>query len=413
MSSRARHPHSSHSGFSLVEIMVGMVIGMLGIIVMMQVFSLAEGQKRTTTGGSEAQTSGAIAMYGLQRDLRQAGFGISDLKTIGCDVLLPNGLTLNSMAPVTINHPLIPAGDANTDTLLIAYGNGNGSTQGDIVLSGTNTKIYPVTTAASFSFTKDEEGTSDYVIATPWADDTLASAPPANPTKRPAQGTKCGLVLDRISTAPATGIIAVKLGVTTFSATPPYFLGPSSLIYNLGATPKFIAYAVRNGNLMRCDFVAPKSGQVWNWSDCSDKTAADNANKGTVQTLWTSLAGNIVSLRAEYGRDKTVLAASPTMNGIVDTYDQITPPTQDDTTVAANANRCGWMRIAAVRLALVGRSDQYEKTAVTVNAPTWMGSAVDGIDLSAYADWQHYRYRVFQTTVPLRNVTWQGVPAQC
>ncbi|MCX7179106.1 MAG: prepilin-type N-terminal cleavage/methylation domain-containing protein, partial [Proteobacteria bacterium] len=55
-------------GFSLVEIMVGMVIGMLGIIVMMQIFALAEGQKRSTTGGGDAQNTGAIALYGLQRD---------------------------------------------------------------------------------------------------------------------------------------------------------------------------------------------------------------------------------------------------------------------------------------------------------------------------------------------------------
>ena len=48
-------------GFSLVEIMVALVIGMLGIIVMMQVFAMFEAQKRTTTGGDDAISSGSIA----------------------------------------------------------------------------------------------------------------------------------------------------------------------------------------------------------------------------------------------------------------------------------------------------------------------------------------------------------------
>ena len=127
-------PIRKHAGFSLVEIMVGMVIGMFGLLIMMQVFSLAEEQKRTTTSGGDTQSTGAIALYGLQRDIRQAGWGLSDAKIIGCNVTLalPSATwTINSLAPMTINHASIPAGDTNTDTILVAYGNTNGTTQGD------------------------------------------------------------------------------------------------------------------------------------------------------------------------------------------------------------------------------------------------------------------------------------------
>src|SRR5512146_2394536 len=99
------------AGFTLVETVVGMVIGMLGLIIMMQVFSLSESQKRSTTGSGDATSGGAIAMYGLQRDLRQAGFGASDPKMLGCSLLLRAGVTLNAIAPLTINHAGIPAGD--------------------------------------------------------------------------------------------------------------------------------------------------------------------------------------------------------------------------------------------------------------------------------------------------------------
>ena len=41
---------NNQAGFSLVELMVGLVIGLMATLVIMQVFSTFEGQKRTTTG---------------------------------------------------------------------------------------------------------------------------------------------------------------------------------------------------------------------------------------------------------------------------------------------------------------------------------------------------------------------------
>ena len=61
------------TGFGLIEIMVSLVIGMLAVIVMLQVFSLSEERKRTTTSGGDAQTNGNINLYRLQKDIRQAG----------------------------------------------------------------------------------------------------------------------------------------------------------------------------------------------------------------------------------------------------------------------------------------------------------------------------------------------------
>ena len=114
-------------GFSLVELMVGLVVGMIGVVIMMQIFSVSEGYKRTTTGGDDAQNNGAIALYGIQRDLRQAGQGTNSFNglvppnaaasLIGCNITLRAGVTINANGPVTINHASIPAGDANTDTL--------------------------------------------------------------------------------------------------------------------------------------------------------------------------------------------------------------------------------------------------------------------------------------------------------
>jgi type IV pilus assembly protein PilW len=76
-----------------------------------------------------------------------------------------------------------------------------------------------------------------------------------------------------------------------------------------------------------------------------------------------------------------------------------------------------------VRVAVVARSAQPEKPAAglgapcdtTTVAPTWSGNTgiarsfdLSTIPLPAGVTWQCYRYRVFETTVPLRNWIWKS-----
>ena len=362
--------------------MVGMVIGMFGIIIMLQVFSLAESQKRATSGGGDAQTSGAIALYGIQRDMRQAGYGITDAKLVGCSLLLRAGVTLTLLAPVTINHALIPAGDANTDTLLVTYGSTNGSTQGDGITSQASNQTFAVQTPTSFTFHATDITKADKVIATPSA--------------RPVT---CNLILDWVSIVAAANVtVATGMGGLV-----------SGTLFNLGLSPKVLAYAVRSGNLTVCDYMV---------NDCSVAGSTGNV------AIWVPIANNVVRMRAQYGRD-----TSATPDGFVDTFNQ-----------TALATACDISKVSAIRLALVVRSANYEKTAVTTDdtavdtgaalAPTWEGGTVQTAtaptnptavainlalnpDGSANATWKNYRYRVFQNVVPLRNIAWQGAQAGC
>lgn len=111
-------------GFTLVEIMVAMVIGMLGIIIMMQMSSMFESQKRTTTGGDDALNAGAIALNGLQQDTQQAGycFASASSAAIPAPTLNWTGATLS---PVKVNYAPISGTlvDPATDTIMVAYGN--------------------------------------------------------------------------------------------------------------------------------------------------------------------------------------------------------------------------------------------------------------------------------------------------
>ena len=371
MKTRVFDQRSGQSGFSLIEIMVGMVIGLLAIIVMMQVFAVSEERKRTANAGSDAQNSAVIALDGIQRHIGQSGYGFALTRLLGCNLQLPFGAPV-PLAPVIINPPVavIPAGDPNTDTLLISYGLGNDQPEGYNVFSLAGSTY----TIIGTSMLRND----DRVIATP-----AGSAPTA-------LCTLPTLSLQRVNgTPPASAVTTHEAAVVGTTA-----------LFNLGATPRFLAYAVRNGNLVVCDYMA---------ANCGDATAASLANPA----IWRLVAENIASLRAQYGRDTT-----GTMDGTVDVYDQTTPTTA-----------CQWARTPAIRLALVARSAQFEKENVTAAAPLWTGSTISNVpptnptavpigaptnpDGTADLLWQRYRYRVFETVVPIRNVAWMGAITGC
>jgi type IV pilus assembly protein PilW len=348
----SRITRHAQTGVTLIELLVGIVLGMVAVIVILQVFQVSEGSKRTTLGGDDAQINGAIAIAALQRDLRQAGYGTSAFAFVGCDVNLPGGRTVPGIGPVTINHPNVPAGDANTDTLLVVYGSSAGSPEGDRVNLQPATETYAVATPTAFAV-------GDLVLAAP------ASRPsPCTITAEPVTG---------VTVSPP--YVTVAAGVAGMS---------NGTLYNLGPALRVLAYAVRDGNLTVCDHLA---------ANCMDDDLAGN------RTVWVPVSSGIVSLRAQYGRD-----SSAPMDGAVDVYDRTTP-----------ASACAWARTSALRLTLVARSAQFEKEAVTTAPPTWSGSGDEAavIDLSELPDWQRYRYRTYETTVPLRNMAWQGVQSGC
>ena len=61
------------------------------------------------------------------------------------------------------------------------------------------------------------------------------------------------------------------------------------------------------------------------------------------------------------------------------------------------------LQIRAIRVGVVTRHPQFEKTAVPAPpVPAWMGDATTDL-IAANAN---YRHRVFETVIPLRNVIW-------
>ena len=368
LSLTAQPRRRADAGFSLVEVMVGLLISMLAIIVVLQVFSVFESRKRTVSNGGDAQTNGALAFQQLQRDISQAGFGFSAASVFNCNVswTVASGASITTpvrLAPAVINPgtAIIPAGDANTDTLLVMYGNTNGQPQGNPI-SAQASAVYTVQMPSSFAI-------GDKVIAAPAA---CAST----------------LLLDQI-TAVATNTVTVQTG------------SAGTVLYNLGPAPVILAYAIRGGNLTVCDYLQ---------NDCGIAANKDKA------AIWAPVASNVVSMKAIYWRD----TALPDMDGIPDVHDRTVP-----------ASGCDWTRVSALGMALVARSGEYDKDVVTattrnapaaVNAPSWTENATAplvgatgalGPDLVADEPWKHYRYKVLEAVMPIRNVAWMGAVQGC
>lgn len=417
-SARARRA----SGFTLVEIMIGLLIGVIGMVVIMETFSVSEGYKRTATTGSDAQVNGGLALYLLEREIRLAGYGMNSLLPTGCTnviVFNANSGTTTSMrmVPFEINPAGYPAGDPGTDTLLVAYGSSANFVTGVPANQVSNS-------AANYTVSNNRDAfrAGDLVVAVQPGGSVggapsclmqqVTGVPSAANNCNAASGGGSNEVIHNTGTfknpnkgcANDTPIYNQPGGVTdpaTGTKVPALSQASGGQLFDLGALPQVKIYAVRGGNLTVCDVMS---------QDC------------TLAANYAPMVSGIVSLRAVYGKDLdgVVSPTTPQGDGQVDSWDR---------TAIATSNQA--MRVLAAAIEVTAKSTLKEKGAA--NAATcdttkvasrpdlsqdWFGptllpsidnSAVGSqIDLSgSAADWQCYRYRMFQTRVPLRNMIWR------
>lgn len=360
----------SQRGFSLVELMVGVVIGLLAMLIIMQVFSLAEEQRRTATAGNDAQTNGLIGSFAIERDIRMAGFGSAGL---GCGSIkafnttrATPGFTLSGL-PVTISTPQ----GSTSNQIQVLYGsspyaNVPAVVQGSVADSSV---AIPVDSGIGFS-------AGQMIVVSQAGKDCALLQLSENST----QGATANI------TGPGTQwTLTAAAGVASPYNPPaetnifPAAAGGGSAGYDVGAKVTNFgamvsrAYFIQDNRLMMRDLL---------------RDAAAGINP-------MPLVDGIIALRAVYGRDTD-------NDGKVDAW---------DTTAPANANQ-----VIAIRYAIVARSGQYEKEQVSPATLTlWeCDSPCTGPTIALRTDSEadannrdrHYRYKIYQTTVPLRNVIW-------
>ena len=358
-------------GLSLVELLVASAIGIIASLAIFQVFAVFEGQKRTTTSGGEAQTNGTLALYTIEREIRQAGFGMNSTDFLGCavqgwDQVAGAAITPWSFTPVVViqgagETPGSPRIAGAPDTVTIAYGTG------ETLPAPVQISVGSLATTDDFVKVIDTYGFRPgerVVIAEGGKPCTMAqvSAVPPDPL---VGGDNQKINLQA----------AAYLDPVTGSLLPTRYNNPAGLgtqyttnakVYNLGATTSIKGYSIQDGQLMV------------------------QATGAAIAPIYDS----IVQLQAEYGKDTD-------NNGVIDKFES-TPP----------ASAAEWAAVLALRIAVVSRSSLYEKEEVTGPSITlWAASAVapttDGMVWNLTADERHYRYKVFLTVVPLRNMIWK------
>jgi type IV pilus assembly protein PilW len=367
-------------GVSLIELMVGVAIGLIGVVAIFQAVTVWTKHTQTTGSGSDAQTAGTLAFFNLERDLKQAGHGFGRAATalMGCNVLttpvVPGAINLRPVeillgapvgAPDTINvfygdsTFFVEEGDFldSTDTTKRLPRRG-GYRKGDIAVVAGDVGAPPVSTCMMIEVTDDTDpnGWIGHLPAFNYT--SFYGGPPKN---------------SRLNVAPPPAFVAGK-------------------IYNLGDRPQYDVWTIDNSHVLaKLDRLANPPVSV-------------------------PIAEGVINMKAEYGYDVSG-------DGKIANAEWVT----------ALPLGADWKRVLAIRVALLVRSRQFERNgdpgaagnaAVTPSArnPTYFAvpgpakpflmtnvdGAADGFsDLDAVPNnWRYYRYRVYERVIPLRNMLW-------
>ncbi|MDR0259421.1 MAG: PilW family protein [Comamonas sp.] len=363
------------AGFSIIEILVGLAIGLASMLAIYQLYGVSEKQRRTVSSASDAQSAGALALFSIERDIRSAGLGFAAMEPrhLGCAVQAHN----NGRA---FTFPLVPVRISVT-----------GGTQ-LWVLTGSSPNMvtgsrYEASANGVFSMEKSNAGlhAGDVAVGTSDSDlrQCLLMEITAGDRSTVATGTGSEPYPDK-RVSQGTGSYSNFYTGTT--VTPRYNDGSrrnmldggttslgEGAIYTLGPEPQLHVWSLNGNELVYYNHL----------NETSESSVA--------------VAHDVLSFQAEYGYDingdgqidnRAEWTASPSLSG---------SNTEPD-----------WDKVLAVRIAVVVRSSQFERDEVTAEPPRWAsGSKQFWTDEDAPgSDWKHYRYRVYESVIPLRNTLW-------
>jgi type IV pilus assembly protein PilW len=344
---------SYQRGLGIIELMVGIVISMLMVMMIYQVYNVGEGQKRTITAGSDAQQSATYGLFLLAQDLSMAG------NVIAASATALSGCALARPIPVVISAG---ATDNDPDTVTVFYGGGGSLSTpvpflNNATVSGASPGAYQVAGPVAFS-------PNDVIVA--------------------VQGTNCTMstiTSGGVAVAATTGVATISHALTSTpgnNTTATYGAVTASLV-NLGQPDRF--------------------GQTLYAVDPATATLTTQSLLPTAQAA-TPVVAHVVNLKALFGLDTD-------NDGTVDIWQPATGNWSVDNLPAQPL--ATWQQIRAVRIAIVTRSDKYEDTVVTPGTlEMFCSPAPCAVSMTLDADQQHYRYKVLETTVPLRNAVWNA-----
>lgn len=395
-------------GLSLVELMVAVVIGLIAILVMTQVAVTFQAQKRSTVGTAASMDEGAIALHTLRREVMGAGYGIIDPDLTACRIQAHEARPDTPATARDFSFSIYP--------VLITQGVGGAPD----VLAVNFSKSPMLGTAAMLiqNFAGDEmtalKLTSRYGF-NPGDVIILADSPPQTPTARDCSMYQVTALPDLPGekdtiehklteyenlahmTVPSRFNKAGGLGITINGVVQAgqQFMANKTKVFNMGGDPVSREFYVQNNQFMYMDHL---SGQA------------------------TALLDNVITFQAQYGIDARPGSPLDTQipaqdykaadgGGFSDRLevDALGNPIDADGN-GTSGNAGDYLRVGAVRIAIVVRNKQPEvdpggTCSVTTSVPAWSWGSVTAGALPA--DWQCYKYKVFETVIPLRNMMWR------
>jgi type IV pilus assembly protein PilW len=397
---------NKQKGFSLVELMISVLMGLLAVIAATTAMRSFEGSKRGSVSASDSMQNGFLALFAIEADGEKAGWGLNDSWLLGCptlmyDAKLPSG---------SGGYPLGAAGGTTNQTLAPVLITASGTNQPDQIsfYRGSSPTGTGALTVSPTTYVGDNTAiTISDARMVLWPGDVYVVA--ADPTTRGATPCLIGQVSSDIVTAfntlgHTTGTISgtnfnvrfnnaagLTSGQTYLTGSARvYNLGPGEPGMNRGAPPVFRSWFVQNGNLMI------RSSDVLTNDQVADTVAVSN----------------IVNLKAQYGFQ---------VGGVTN---------WSNTLIDANADGVidflDWQAITAIRVAVVARSREVEKpgddgTCTNMpavpcavfpasNVTATCGASATPISVVVTGDSVNsscYRYKVFESVIPMRNLAWR------
>ena len=378
---------SRDQGFSLTEVLVGMAMGVIVLLIVMQSLSTAEQYKRTATNGSDAQTNGLMALRTLESEIRMAGAGTTNGAHL-CPAIRQYydgpGVTTKVGRPVFITDGATAALN-HSDSIEVVYSSSlTGAAPSRITVNmPTPSNVTRVSTVSGMNVcdfvvfaARDGSKTCSMLQITSVTNNGaqfLSNSGPAQSNYNPPGGEQRDLF--------PTG------GYNT-----------NDIIINLGKNVDRKYGVVRDGT--NDQFYLEQRNMNAADSGCGTQDTNPRLN----------LVSNVVNLQAQYGvanaNSQEVscwTSAASTNTGCGISTGSWSAPAAADV-----------KRIKAVRVAVVVRSAIAEKPSsggtcdTTTTAPiSWHGGPA--IDLSQVPNWQCYRYKVYQTVIPIINVIWANI----
>lgn len=376
-----------HNGFSLVEVMVGLTVGFIAILAITQTLGVYDAQKRSTTAGADAQENGLMALALLQEDVRKAAAGFTHPAVLGCRnyfSFFDNGS--GSGGPIaafnTLPVVITDAANGNSDSVTV------------------RTAYRFVGSIPTYLKTTMATPGSDLEVRRSFGFDVVASGTPrVFPLAIIVDPGQSNCTLIKVTAVDHNAHVLKHENHIDVPDTPEYNPPPDYMTSN--NWPRYPAESMvfNVGNTL----VGAVNSR--NYAVSNNALQITSALSGVIATTEDAVTG-VVNLQAQYGIS-----------------DGITQQVQN----WVNATGAEWgsnvldrdhaNRVKAVRLVVVTRVGKLEWSDVTAACTNTAGIANAGpcsfddaqapvIDLSGDPNWRRYRYRVYQTVVPLRNMVW-------